>query len=272
MNQKRTYKKHENAVSPVVGVMLMLVVTIIIAAVVSGVAGGLIQDVSQAPSLSANVEATTDGVTLAVNAISEPIDTSDLELIFTITNLTGSVFTDSVSDATGSGTGITSANKAFGNFFLYGGTTINIDDLSGIAGINTRVYNLTDAVTEFGTAAIWSDMAYPCDENGTKIDWQPGYVSPEYWSNETVTAQPSDAWGAYSKLGRDKDGVVSVPNDYPYYMVKFTDDWSLGSKGPWTVKHAADSLSALERGDKMTISIVHTPSGQTIFSKDVVVS
>ena len=31
----------ENAVSPVVGVMLMLVVTIIIAAVVSGFAGGL---------------------------------------------------------------------------------------------------------------------------------------------------------------------------------------------------------------------------------------
>ncbi|MDO9523039.1 MAG: type IV pilin N-terminal domain-containing protein [Methanocorpusculum sp.] len=271
MNQKRTYKKHENAVSPVVGVMLMLVVTIIIAAVVSGVAGGLIQDVSQAPSLSANVEATTDGVTLAVNAISEPIDTSDLELIFAITNTTGAVFTDSVSDATGSGTGITAANKDFGNFVLYGGTTINVDDLSGIAGINTRIYNLTDAVTEFGTAAIWSDMAYPCDENGTQVDystWEPGDSTPSYWSNGTVTAQNDGTWSAYSKLGNP----YGVPEVYAYYMVEFTDDWSSGSKNPWTVKYAADSLSALERGDKMTISIVHTPSGQTIFSKDVVVS
>ncbi len=161
--------KKENAVSPVVGVMLMLVVTIIIAAVVSGVAGGLIQDVSQAPSLSANVDAMIDGVTLAVNAVSEPIDTSDLELIFTITNTTGTVYTGSVSDATGSGTGITSANKAFGDFLLYGGTTINVNSLSGVAGIDTIVYNLTEAVSEFGTAAIWSDMAYPCEEDGTQI-------------------------------------------------------------------------------------------------------
>ena len=271
MNQKRTYKKHENAVSPVVGVMLMLVVTIIIAAVVSGVAGGLIQDVSQAPSLSANVEATTDGVTLAINAVSEPIDTRDLELIFTITNTTGAVYTGSISDATGSGTGITSANKDFGKFVLYGGTTINVDDLSGIAGINTRIYNLTDAVTEFGTTAIWSDMAYPCDENGTQVDystWQHGDPTPSYWSNGTVTAENDGTWDAYWKLGNP----FGVPEDYAYYMVKFTDNWSSGSKNPWTVKYAADSLSALERGDSMTISIVHTPSGQTIFSKDVVVS
>jgi archaeal type IV pilus assembly protein PilA len=39
----------ENAVSPVVGVMLMLVVVIIIAAVVSGFAGGLVQGNKMAP-------------------------------------------------------------------------------------------------------------------------------------------------------------------------------------------------------------------------------
>lgn len=37
------FKTKEEAISPVIGIMLMLVVTVIIAAVVSGFAGGLIQ-------------------------------------------------------------------------------------------------------------------------------------------------------------------------------------------------------------------------------------
>jgi len=45
-------KKNESAVSPVVGVMLMLVVTIIIAAVVSAFAGGLGTGTSKAPQIS----------------------------------------------------------------------------------------------------------------------------------------------------------------------------------------------------------------------------
>jgi len=46
----------EDAVSPVVGVMLMLVVTIIIAAVVSGFAGGLAGGTKAAPSASIDVK------------------------------------------------------------------------------------------------------------------------------------------------------------------------------------------------------------------------
>jgi len=46
-----------DAVSPVVGVMLMLVVTIIIAAVVSAFAGGLASDTSKAPQASLSVVA-----------------------------------------------------------------------------------------------------------------------------------------------------------------------------------------------------------------------
>ncbi|MDP2797878.1 MAG: type IV pilin, partial [Methanoregula sp.] len=43
----------EDAVSPVVGVMLMLVVVIIIAAVVSGFAGSLVSGEKKAPQMSA---------------------------------------------------------------------------------------------------------------------------------------------------------------------------------------------------------------------------
>ena len=52
----RKYLIHETAVSPVVGVMLMLVVTIIIAAVVSAFSGGLSQGTSKAPQLSLAAE------------------------------------------------------------------------------------------------------------------------------------------------------------------------------------------------------------------------
>lgn len=49
--------RNESAVSPVVGVMLMLVVTIIIAAVVSAFAGGLGQGSAKAPQVSISAEA-----------------------------------------------------------------------------------------------------------------------------------------------------------------------------------------------------------------------
>jgi flagellin-like protein len=54
--------QNDRAVSPVVGVMLMLVVTIIIAAVVSGFAGGLIGSNNQkTPALTMDVRIVNSG-------------------------------------------------------------------------------------------------------------------------------------------------------------------------------------------------------------------
>ncbi|MFA5331580.1 MAG: type IV pilin N-terminal domain-containing protein [Methanoregula sp.] len=76
-------KPYKNdAVSPVVGVMLMLVVTIIIAAVVSAFAGGMTSGQTKAPQ--ANVKGTfsiTDGMTIS-NAGGDSLATKDL--VFTI--------------------------------------------------------------------------------------------------------------------------------------------------------------------------------------------
>lgn len=56
-------KENENAVSPVVGVMLMLVVTIIIAAVVSAFAGGMSSETSKAPQVTIRaIYSQTDGM------------------------------------------------------------------------------------------------------------------------------------------------------------------------------------------------------------------
>jgi hypothetical protein len=55
-------RMNSEAVSPVVGVMLMLVVTIIIAAVVSAFAGGLASDQSKAPQATLGVTGVIEGI------------------------------------------------------------------------------------------------------------------------------------------------------------------------------------------------------------------
>jgi FlaG/FlaF family flagellin (archaellin) len=80
-------REKTSGVSPVVGVMMMLVVTIIIAAVVSGFAGGLIGDSEQkTPTLSMDVKiantgsASDSGFTATVLSISEPTSTKQLKM------------------------------------------------------------------------------------------------------------------------------------------------------------------------------------------------
>lgn len=61
-------RKHDDAVSPVVGVMLMLVVTIIIAAVVSAYAGGMGSGTKKAPQATISAEfSQSDGMEIYHN-------------------------------------------------------------------------------------------------------------------------------------------------------------------------------------------------------------
>ena len=86
--KNRKTRVNDDAVSPVVGVMLMLVVTIIIAAVVSGFAGGLIGggNNQKTPTVAMDVKiantgsAATSGFSATVLSISDPTSTSRLKL------------------------------------------------------------------------------------------------------------------------------------------------------------------------------------------------
>ena len=82
--------RNEDAVSPVVGVMLMLVVTIIIAAVVSGFASGIGATSQAAPatSLGVSVSAASNDISKYVvieNLGGESIPTKDLRIVSTFT-------------------------------------------------------------------------------------------------------------------------------------------------------------------------------------------
>ena len=96
--QKRTSKvivrkpeRPEDAVSPVVGVMLLLVVTVIIAAVVATFASGLVSTQQAAPTVAADVEIlsvdtyATWGAAgkfeMKIVAVSDDVPTKDLKLV-----------------------------------------------------------------------------------------------------------------------------------------------------------------------------------------------
>ena len=81
---------NDEAVSPVVGVMLMLVVTIIIAAVVSGFSGGIVSSTQAAPStsLGVSISASSTGTSKCAvieNLGGESLNTKDLKIISSFT-------------------------------------------------------------------------------------------------------------------------------------------------------------------------------------------
>lgn len=151
--------KNEKAVSPIVGVMLMLVVTIIIAAVVSAFAGGLVETSQSAPTASVEIDIKNGGdssdsyFSIKVLGVSEPIHTKNLKLVtswVTTDRDTGETITGGstslVGDSwpTGYGPGVSEwANSTelpdgakWGNYTLMAGTTLMdspSDDYSGYA-------------------------------------------------------------------------------------------------------------------------------------------
>ena len=64
----------ENAVSPVIGVMLMLVITIVVAGVVSVIAGGLTEGVNESPTAVIKL----DDYSLVLHSPSEGYDVTDV--------------------------------------------------------------------------------------------------------------------------------------------------------------------------------------------------
>ena len=82
-------ERFEDAVSPVVGVMLMLVVTIIIAALVSAYAGGFASSQAKPPQASFSAEySQKDGMTIT-HAGGDTITISDFQILLTLSKNLG---------------------------------------------------------------------------------------------------------------------------------------------------------------------------------------
>jgi archaeal type IV pilus assembly protein PilA len=72
----------EPAVSPVIGVLLMLTLTLIIAAIVNSYAGGLMETEPKAPAATLQVKYFQDGTGMEIRHISgDPLPTSQVKLV-----------------------------------------------------------------------------------------------------------------------------------------------------------------------------------------------
>jgi FlaG/FlaF family flagellin (archaellin) len=153
-------KTNTDAVSPVVGVMLMLVVTIIIAAVVSAFAGGLSGGTEAAPTASIDVkidsyvnEPMGNGARMSFEMLSgDSVPTKDLEIITYFTNETGYIYK-------------TSHTASSDKIAIYGGST-RLPYLSDVASVG---YSFNDAA-HFGNYT-WSTGDIMACQNGQVYDF-----------------------------------------------------------------------------------------------------
>ena len=254
-------RKNDRAVSPVVGVMLMLVVVIIIATVVSGFAGGLVAGNSQkTPSLSMDVKITNSGTwtnsgfSAVVTGVSEPIQTSDLKIITswkTRMKYNYGTANDELRLVT-NGTVITGGNTSVGN-------VANVIEPSiALAGINvasTTPYG-SGMATVPGESAISGNFLTP-----SKVpEWQFG----NYTLTTGVSMSAKPLGGMHDGTGQAYTSGYGVESPFAYTWDSdaYTDPMQAMLGYGW---------EELRSGDTVSVKVIFVPSGKTIFAKDVIV-
>lgn len=232
MKQTTQRNRSEEAVSPVVGVMLMLIVTIIIAAVVSSFAGGLVASTERAPNAvldvkiysAANVGGTmskTYAPDFTIDHLSgEPLNTADLKLIFDWKNKTDTFHTD----YTGPG-------------------KTNFSSL-----INAYSYDNSSLYRNGGTSgsAKWGDCILVAGEH---VQTGANYLTQDFYTGKTTVYNGSPFMDDLFGLNLTKLGIDPAEQN-----VKPT------KKGV---------MELLPSGTLVSVQIVHTPSGKLVYDKVV---
>lgn len=234
--------KKEDAVSPVVGVMLMLVVTIIIAAVVSGFAGGLVDSTESAPSITMDVEIkntgwfSTSAFKATILSVSEPIPTSDLRLT---TRWTASNKSDTSADP------IKRVIVSDGSDNVFGWT----------AG---KMLNVAAAPWGYGTGIEEVNTGNP-----NKVDQQFGNYALS--SGTVVKAYPAGTSGGFGGSAGESGYGIETRYEYTNWI------YSSGTLVDGMQAVLGEGWENLRTGDVVTVTLTHVPTGRNIFSKDVVV-
>jgi archaeal type IV pilus assembly protein PilA len=236
--------KNEDAVSPVVGVMLMLVVTIIIAAVVSGFAGGLVDSTESAPSVTMDVQIKNGGLygtssfIASVLSVSEPIPTSDLKLTTRWTAYNKSDDSDDPET-------ITHVTFSDGSQNVFGW-------LPGI------MLNQGQAPWGYGTGVISVNSGVP-----NEVAQQYGNYALS--AGTVMKAYPAGQSGGFSYDAGDSGYGVSTQYEYTNW------DYTAGTTVDGMQAILGKEWENLRTGDVVTVTLTHVPTGRNIYSKDVVV-
>ena len=223
-------KPEEDAVSPVVGVMLMLVVTIIIAAVVSAYSGGLTSGTDKAPTGSFDCHISNDGTwggssfDITVLGIDPAVPTRNLKLVTSW----------QASDGTTGGSTITGPN-ATPNTHYSSGTSTYQSPLGFGPGVNRSV----------ATGSYYTDQHFG------------------NYSLVAGTHMHNSAYGynnVYGGYGIDPSSRYTYSDGTGYtYATDMDAMQAILGQNWWH----------LRPGDIVKVKLVHIPSGKVIFEKDV---
>jgi FlaG/FlaF family flagellin (archaellin) len=232
---RKTHMNNEKAVSPVVGVMLMLVVVIIIAAVVSGFAGSLVSGEQKAPQLTADVSIVNTGYyygsafTIRVSGVSEPIPSSDVKIVTSWTARNG------VRNGTTVLPNVQNTN--------YGSTRLAAPWATGPGVEKFGMYNKKELGQMFGNYTLAS---------GT-----------------LMRAYPSGSWGP----GSDPAvyGGYGPGPDPPYEYADPTPDYTYGTDVDGMQAVLGLDWNNLRPGDIVKVKLIHIPTGKAILDQDVAV-
>ena len=135
---RTTIQQRDGAVSPVVGIMLMLVITLILAAIISGMTGGIAQSQKKPPQLVFEASMvhdtpTTSFLDIRIISVSEGIPSRDLKLQTQWKNQTSTHVTTITPNQHNVGIQtyplgygeIAGGSNDFGNYTLLAGTRLN---------------------------------------------------------------------------------------------------------------------------------------------------
>ncbi|WP_083773203.1 type IV pilin N-terminal domain-containing protein [Methanolacinia petrolearia] len=263
--------KNEDAVSPVVGVMLMLVVTIIIAAVVSGFAGGLISGQEKSPTLSMDVTIANtgsyigSGFTASVLGVSEPISTTDLKIVTS--------WSTTMKDNTDPG--LTEQQKTIsnGNTFTGGNTSLpNSANVICYQGMKTKtVTNWSTAPFGIGAGV---DQTNPTDPMGKSAD---AYQKPGWFGQFTLQEGVNlFAYPYGSDSGQAIAGALSEPADSGYngetlYAYKYASGLYEEGQADPTQALLGYGWEQLRAGDTVNVKVIYTPTGAAIYNSNIAV-
>lgn len=237
--------------SPVIGVMLMLVVTIIIAAVVSAFAGGLATTKQTAPALGMDIAIANSGeplnsyIRFDVQSLNTPIKTSDLKIVTSWTSASG------VSGGNTTELGLNSPNVYTDDpwsMIYYGHTYtgVTLDQHQAPLGFGSGVNGTQTTSNTFGTNQWFGNYTL---EPGTSMQ-----ESPDFGYYGVASGESTAVGGSGSTL------LYNYSSSYP---TGWLDGMQAVLGGNW---------NTLRPGDTVHVNIIETKSGETILSKDVAVT
>ncbi|WP_167880843.1 type IV pilin N-terminal domain-containing protein [Methanococcoides sp. AM1] len=232
MKRKMKLVNDSRAVSPVIGVMLMIVVTVVLAAAVSNYAGGMLVGTEQAPSAVFSAEIVKDIKVPMGNSSSQEttsyayikhisgdsIDTKDLMII-------------------------TENPKARGG-----------DGFREIYPNQNNTNTLGSAGAYRGTAPMWNQGGF--------FSSQPNSFFGEY-TLEPGRSMMADTWSNYNKADWSEGDEGWGYRNSNGFLVNPEVDEITGIQAMFA------DWESVESGDHLNIKIIHTPSQTVIFDSDV---